>query len=356
MNLQNIYIGTYTEKLPFVDGKAEGIYVYQLDSNCGKLTYLSNTIGPRNPSYLAIDPERKFIYSTQETGMTDVPQIHALATDGDLLSSLNHQPAHGGLPCHITVDQTGKFVLTANYETGSIACYPIQSDGSLGKRTSFIQHEGSGSTHERQLSPHAHAVVLSSDNRLLFVPDLGLDKILVYRFDDQVGSLEPSNPPFVKTHKGAGPRHLVFHPTNQYAFVLNEMDATIIVYAYQSGLLNPLQTISTLPIDAKTPPSCAEIVVTPDGRYVYASNRGHNSLARFLFEAGQLYSLGHTQTLGETPRDFAIDLTGKFLIVGNQDTDTVVTFHIDYQTGDLEPTGFLAEIPNPVCILPVQKR
>ena len=354
MNFQTIYIGTYTEKLPFVDGKAEGIYVCHLDMNSGKLAYMSNTIGPRNPSYLAIDPQQQFIYANQETEIEDAPKVHALVIDEDTLQSLNDQPGHGGLPCHITVDKTGRFVLSANYETGSIVCYPIQEDGSLGKATAFIQHQGSGSTHPRQLAPHAHAVVLSTDNRLLFVPDLGLDKILVYRFDDATGDLIPSDPPFVKTHTGAGPRHFVFHPSNQYAFTLNEMDATIIVYAYHNGLLNPLQTISTLPVDTNASPSCAEIAVTPDGRYVYASNRGHNSLARFSFETGQLTELGYTHTLGETPRDFAIDPTGTFLIVGNQDTDTVVTFRIDHQTGDLEATGFVAEIPNPVCILPIQ--
>ena len=354
MNFQTVFIGTYTEKLPFVDGKAEGIYFCRLDLSSGELVYLSNTVGPRNPSYLAIDPQKKFIYATQETEVEDDPKVHAWAIDGDTLYSLNDRPADGGLPCHITVDKTGKFVLSANYETGSIACYPIRENGSLGEIRTLIQHQGSGSYHPRQLGPHAHAVVLSADNKLLFVPDLGLDKILVYQFNEETGNLTPSDPAFVKTHTGAGPRHFVFHPSNRYAFVLNEMDATIIVYAYYNGLLNPLQTISTLPLGTNATPSCAEIAVTPDGRYVYASNRGHNSIARFIFEDGQLAALGHTPTLGETPRDFAIDLTGKFLIVGNQDTDTVVTFQIDHQTGNLRATGFVAKIPNPVCILPVQ--
>lgn len=355
MASQTIYVGTYTEKLPFVDGKAEGIYVYSLNLDSGALTYLSNTTGPRNPSYLAIDPNKKVIYADQETGVDDSPTVHAYATDGQTLTKLNQQLAHGGFPCHIVVDQTGQYVLSANYETGSIAVYPIQQDGSLGEASTIIQHEGSSNINkERQEGPHAHAVVLSSDNRLLFVPDLGLDKIMIYIFNANDGTLTPHNPPFVKTHPGAGPRHFAFHPNNQYAFSLSELDATIIVYAYRDGMLNPLQTISTLPADTDAKPSCAEIGVTPDGQFVYASNRGHNSIARFSFNNGTLTARGHTDTQGKTPRDFAIDPTGTFLIVGNQDTDTVVTFRINKETGDLEPTGQVANVPNPVCILPVQ--
>jgi 6-phosphogluconolactonase len=351
---QTIYIGTYTEKLPFVDGKAEGIYVYNLDMETGELTYLSNTTTPRNPSYLAIDPQNRFIYADQETEVDDDPKIYAFAIEGNILRPLNHQPGHGGLPCHIAVDPTGQCVLSANYETGSIAVYPIREDGSIGEASTVIQHEGSGSNPERQLGPHAHAVVLSSDNRLLFVPDLGLDKVLIYKFDPNAGTLTPNDPPFVKTHTGAGPRHFIFHPNDKYAFSLGEMDATIIVYAYRDGLLNPLQTISTLPENTDARPSCAEIAITSDGRFVYATNRGHNSIARFSFNKGSLTALGHTNTQGETPRDFAIDPTGTFLLVGNQDTDTVVTFRINHETGDLEPTGHIANVPNPVCILPVQ--
>jgi 6-phosphogluconolactonase len=355
MASQTIYIGTYTEKLPFVDGKAEGIYVYNLDMDSGALTYLSNTSGPRNPSYLAIDPQKRFLYADQETLVNDSPTVHAYAIEGQTLRALNHQPAHGGLPCHITVDQTAQCVLSANYETGSVAVYPIQESGALGEASTVVQHEGGTNINpERQEGPHAHAVVLSSDNRLLFVPDLGQDKIRIYILDPAQGTLTPGDPPFVKTHPGAGPRHFVFHPGERYAFSLSELDATIIVYAHRNGMLNPLQTISTLPENTDARPSCAEICITSDGRFVYASNRGHNSIARFSFEEGTLTALGHTDSLGKTPRDFAIDPTGTFLIVGNQDTSTVVTFRINLETGDLEPTGHVADVPNPVCILPVQ--
>ncbi len=355
MASQTIYIGTYTEKLPFVDGKAKGIYVYSLDMDSGALTYLSNTTGPKNPSYLAIDPQKQYLYADQETSVDENPTVHAFAIEGKTLRALNHQPAHGGFPCHIVVDQTGQCVLSANYETGSVAVYPIQKDGTLGAASAIVQHEGKSINPDRQEGPHAHAVVLSADNRFLFVPDLGTDKVMIYLFDANKGTLTPNDPPFVKTHLGAGPRHFAFHPNNRYAFSLSELDATIIVYAYKKeGMLTPLQTISTLPANTDAKPSCAEIGVTPDGRFVYASNRGHNSIARFAFEKGTLTTLGHTDTQGKTPRDFAIDPTGTFLIVGNQDTDTVVTFRINKETGDLEPTGHIANVPNPVCILPLQ--
>lgn len=354
MASQTIYIGTYTEKLPFVDGKAKGIYVYSLDMDSGALTYLSNTTGPKNPSYLTIDPQKQYLYADQETSVDENPTVHAFAIEDQTLRPINHQPAHGGFPCHIVVDQTGQCVLSANYETGSVAVYPIQNDGTLGEASAIVQHEGKSINPDRQEGPHAHAVVLSADNRFLFVPDLGTDKVMIYLFDANKGTLTPSDPPFVKTHLGAGPRHFAFHPNNRYAFSLSELDATIIVYAYKEGMLTPLQTISTLPANTDAKPSCAEIGVTPDGRFVYASNRGHNSIARFAFEKGTLTALGHTDTLGKTPRDFAIDPTGTFLIVGNQDTDTVVTFRINKETGDLEPTGHIANVPNPVCILPVQ--
>jgi 6-phosphogluconolactonase len=353
MASQTVFIGTYTEKLPFVDGKARGIYSYRLDLETGGLTYLSHSEGPRNPSYLAFHAQKNCLYAVQETGVDDDPTVHAFAVEGHTLRRLNHQPAHGGYPCHIAVDQTGQCVLTANYETGSVALYPIASTGALGEPSAIAQHAGSSIHPERQTGPHAHAVVVSPDNRFVLVPDLGMDKVMIYRLDPEHGTLSPSDPPFVRTHTGAGPRHLVFHPGNRFAFCLGELDATLSVYAYQDGHLNPLQTHSTLPAITDASPSCAEIGITPDGRFVYASNRGLNSIARFAFANGSLSLLGHTDTRGQTPRDFAIDPTGAFLIVGNQDTDTVLTFRIDGHSGDLHPTGHVASVPNPVCILPV---
>lgn len=354
MSSQTVYIGTYTEKLPFVDGKAEGIYVCSLNMESGALSHLSTATGPRNPSYLAIDPHKRGLYAVQETEVDDTPQVYAYAIEGQSLRPLNNQPAHGGLPCHIVVDATGRCVLSANYETGSVAAYPIRDDGSLDAAATVVQHQGAGSDHPRQVGPHAHGVVLNAANNRLFVPDLGLDQILVYRFDPATGSLAPGDPAFVKLHTGAGPRHFVFGPDERYAFALGEMDATVTVFAHRDGMLNPLQTISTLPAGSDAAPSCAEIATTSDGRFVYASNRGHDSIARFSFAEGSLKPLGHTNTGGRTPRDFAIDPTGTFLLVGNQDTDTVLTFRINHTTGDLESTGHVFDVPNPVCILPVQ--
>ena len=354
MPSQTVYIGTYTEKLPFVDGKAAGIYVCGLDMESGALSRLSNTEGPRNPSYLAIDPQKRRLYAVQETEVDDNPEVHAFAVEGTALRPLNSRPAHGGLPCHIAVDATGRCAISANYETGSVAVYPIRDDGSLDAASAVVQHEGAGSEHPRQLGPHAHGVYLNAANDRLFVPDLGLDRVLVYRFDPAAGSLAPADPASVKLHTGAGPRHFVFGPGERYAFALGEMDATVTAFAHRDGMLNPLQTVSTLPAGSDAAPSCAEIAATADGRFVYASNRGHDSIARFSFADGVLTPLGHTPTGGRSPRDFAIDPTGTFLLVGNQDTDTVFTFRINRETGDLEPTGQVLDVPNPVCILPVQ--
>jgi 6-phosphogluconolactonase len=353
MTSQTVLVGTYTEKLPFVDGKAEGIYVYSLNEATGELTHLSTGVGPRNPSYLAIDPSNSNVYAVQETEVNDSPAVHALSLNNNSLLPINEQPAHGGLPCHIIVDATGKYVLSANYETGSIAVYPIRKDGGLDSATTIIQHKGPVTNKKLPLGPHAHAVVLNEANDRLFVPDLGFDRVLMYSFDSLTGSLTPSDPPFVQLHLGAGPRHFIFDPQERYAFALGETDATITVFSHRDGMLNPLQNISALP-DTEIPGnSAAEIAITFDGRFVYSSNRGHDSIACFRFSDGELIPTGHTSSQGRSPRDFAIDLTGAFLIVGNQDTDNVVTFRIDQTTGTLEPTGHVISVPNPVCILPV---
>lgn len=353
MTSQTVLVGTYTEKLPFVDGKAEGIYLYSLNEATGELTYLSTGVGPRNPSYLATDPTNSNVYAVQETEVDDSPAVHALSLTNYNLTPINEQPAHGGLPCHIIVDATGKYVLSANYETGSIAVYPIRKDGGLDAATTIIQHEGPVTNQKPPLGPHAHAVVLNAANDRLFVPDLGFDRVLMYFFDSRSGSLTPSDPPFVQLHVGAGPRHFIFDPQEKYAFALGETDGTISVFSYRNGMLNPLQTISALP-ETKIPSnSAAEIAITSDGRFVYASNRGHDSIACFRFSDGELFATGHTSTQGHTPRDFAIDLTGTYLIVGNQDTSNIVTFRINQTTGALEPTGHEISVPNPVCILPL---
>lgn len=355
-----VYIGTYTEALPHVAGRGKGIYRCQLDLSTGALTPLDHTPNIVNPSYLVVDPTQQYLYAVQETDEGHNPAVFAFAIEPETgsLSFLNQQPAHGGLPCHIATDRTGRFVLTANYGTGSASVLPVLDNGQLRPVVAVVQHQGSGVNPARQEGPHAHAVVFDSTNRYVFIPDLGLDKIMIYRFDQSQGQLVPHEPPFCQLHAGAGPRHFVFHPNGQYAFVMNELDATVVVLAYNEeneedeATLSPVQTISTLPSDFDGERSGSAIRVAPSGRFVYAANRGHDSIAIFAFDeaTATLSPLGHESTQGQTPRDFALDPSGTFLLAANQDTDTIVTFRIDQQTGQLEQTGHVAHIPNPTCV------
>ena len=349
-----VYVGTYTEPLPFVAGRGEGIYRCRFDLSTGELTSLDCVSNIVNPSYLAVDPQRRYLYAGQETNESEAPAVFAYAIDAETgnLSYLNQQPAHGGLPCHVATDNSGKFVFAANYGSGSVPVYPVLEDGQLGSATTVIQHQGSSVNPNRQEGPHAHAAIVSPDNRYVFVPDLGLDKIMVYKFDPEHSELVPYKLPFCQVHAGAGPRHLVFHPDGQYAFVINELGATIIVLGYDDGVLTPLQTVSTLPSGFEGESSCAAIRVSPSGQFVYGSNRGHDSIAIFDFDEANaaLTLVGHAPTQGQTPRDFAIDPSGTFLLAANQDSDTIVTFRVNQETGQLEDTGQVAEVPNPVCI------
>jgi 6-phosphogluconolactonase len=349
-----VYIGTYTKPLPHVAGRGQGIYRCHLDFSTGELTPLDHTPNIVNPSYLVADSKQRHLYAVQETNEGDNPAVFAFAIEPETgaLSYLNQQPAHGGLPCHITTDRTGRFVLAANYGTGSVSVFPVLDNGQLNSATAVVQHKGSGANPDRQAGPHAHAVVFDPGNRYVFVPDLGLDQIMAYRFDQNRGTLIPHNPPFCRVHSGAGPRHLAFHPNGRYAFGINELDATLITFAYNEGILTPLQTVSTLPPDFDGERSGAACRVAPAGRFVYGANRGHDSIAIFAFDetTATLAPVGYEPTQGQTPRDFAIDPSGTFLLVANQDTDTVVTFRIDQQTGQLEHTGHVAHIPNPTCL------
>jgi 6-phosphogluconolactonase len=349
-----LYVGTYTASLPHAAGRGAGIYFIRLDPSSGELTLLDQTAGIVNPSYLAIHSSQPYLYAVQETDEGQGPAVmaYAITSETGALTYLNQQPSHGGLPCHVAVDRTGRFVLVANYETGSAAIYPILDDGQLGAATGVVQHQGSSVNPDRQAGPHAHAVMLDPNNRYVCVPDLGLDKIMVYQLDLVQGKLIAHDPPFAQLHAGVGPRHLAFHPNGRYAFVTNELDATIVCFAYDNGTLTPLQTVSTLPSGFEGESFCAAIRVAPSGRFVYGSNRGHDSIAIFAFDEarGTLTPVGHEPTQGQTPRDFAIDPSGTFLLAANQDTDTIVTFRINPQTGQLQSTGRVARVPNPVCL------
>ncbi len=348
-----VYIGTYTR------GESRGIYRSVLDATDGTLSEPELAAETPNPSFLAIHPNRRFLYAVGEAGMFEgrpVGGVVAFSIDSETgkLTQLNAQSSEGRGPCHLVVDAAGRNVLVANYGGGSAAVLPIERDGRLRPASAFVQHEGSSVHPRRQTAPHAHAINLDPANRFAFVADLGLDQVLVYRFSSEAGTLQPHNPPFAKVVPGAGPRHFAFHPTGRFAYVINELDCTITAFAYdaEKGQLQTLHSVATLPVDFDGDNTTAEIVVHPSGKFVYGSNRGHDSIAAFRIdrETGRLRPIGHTSTGGQTPRNFALDPLGRFLLAQNQASDSVVVFRIDPETGGLEPTGSSITVPSPVCI------
>jgi 6-phosphogluconolactonase len=349
-----VYVGTYTNSR-----KSKGIYRLELDLASGKLTSPVLAAETTDPSFLAIHPGRRFLYAVGESGSFRGKKsgvVSAFAIDpktGDL-TLLNNQASEGAGPCHLVVDGAGKHVLAANYGGGSACVVPIEDDGRLGKATAFVQHKGSSVNPDRQKEPHAHSINLDPANRFAFVADLGLDKVLVYRFDKASGTLTPNDPPAAALAPGAGPRHFAFHPTGRHAYVINELDSTVTAFDYdaQRGVLKPVQTVTALPKGFKGKSWTAEVVVHPSGKFVYGSNRGHDSIAVFSVDAktGQLTPAGHQSDRIKTPRNFAIDPTGAWLLVANQASDSVIVFRIDPDTGRLEPTGHAAEVPVPVCV------
>lgn len=346
-----LYVGTYTRD------KSEGIYIYRMNPANGELKKLSAAKAV-NPSFLAIDQRHRFLYAVGEVNEFNgkpggVVTAFAIDQRTGALRQLNQQSSVGGGPCYVTVDPAGKFALVANYGGGSVAVLPIKRDGSLGEAADFVQHTGAGAT-KRQDKPHAHCIVLDAAGRHAFVADLGLDKVMSYRLDHKTGKLTPNAPPFAATKPGAGPRHFTFHPAGEFAYVINELDSTMTGFAYDKrrGALQELQTITTLPADFKGDSFCADVHVHPSGKFLYGSNRGHDSIVAFTIDerTGRLTYLAHEPTQGKWPRNFAIEPSGKYLLVANQNTNSVVTFAIDQASGKLQATGQVTEIPSPVCL------
>jgi 6-phosphogluconolactonase len=348
-----VYFGTYTT------AKNEGIFVAEMDLASGVVSSPRLAAVAVNPSFLAIHPSRKFLYAVAE-----VSDLHGKETGGVIafaidpvtgkLKWLNEEPSQGAGPCYLVVDKAGKNVLVANYDGGTVAVLPIDAEGRVKPATSIIKHQGKSVDRERQEGPHAHSINLDAANRFAFAADLGLDKVLVYRFDPAAGTLMPNDPPAAQIAEGSGPRHFAFHPTGRFAYLINEMANTITVFWYdaESGTLNRVQTVSTLPSEFKGKSWTAEVVVHPSGKYVYGSNRGHDSLAIFSVDAttGKLTPHGQEPTQGKMPRNFAIDPTGSYILAANMDSSTVVVFRIDPATGQLKPAGQTFKLPQPVCI------
>ncbi len=354
-----VYIGTYTNT------NSEGIYVYRLNMSNGSLSRVSSISGIANPSFLDISPDGQFLYAIGEVDELDGKPGGAAASYSvdqkrGFLTHLNTETTVGPGPCHLDIDRSGSYLLVANYGGGSVTLFPIREDGSLGVATDFIQHKGSGFNPNRQNEPHAHSIRVSPNNMHAFVPDLGLDKIMIYSIDLENGKLLHADHSFIEVDPGEGPRHFDFHPNGRFAYVINEIGNTIVAYNYDAdhGKLEPIQKVSTLPPGFDSTSHTADIHVHPNGRFLYGSNRGHDSIVicEVNEKSGTLEVLAHEPTGGENPRNFGIDPTGTYLLVANQDTNDIFTFNIDENTGGLTSCGEVAQVPSPVCLkfLPVQ--
>jgi 6-phosphogluconolactonase len=347
-----VYVGTYTGP------NSKGIYVFRFDSENGRAEPPTLAAESRNPAFLAVHPKGRFIYAVNELPNVDGRKgggvaAFAIERPGGKLKLINQVSSGGAGPCHIALDASGRWAFVANYGGGSVASFPVKDDGSLGEAVSFHQHSGSSVNSARQEGPHAHGVTLAPDGRFLFVPDLGLDKIVAYRVDPTTGKLGPNDPPSTPTKPGAGPRHFVFAPGGRFAYAINELDSTVTAYSYDAaqGTLRELHSISTLPERFSGRSTTAEIEVHPGGRYLYGSNRGYDSVAVFAIDrSGVPKLLANVNTLGKTPRNFAIDPSGEWLWAANQDSASLILFRIDPKQGRLFPTDESLEIPSPVCV------
>jgi 6-phosphogluconolactonase len=346
-----VYLGTYTGP------RSKGIYFFRFDE-AGQASSLGLAAETANPSFLAVDPTEQFLYVVNEIsdyqhGSSGAISAFSIDRKTGKLGFLNQVPSQGADPCYVTLDKTGKYVLVANYGSGTVAVFPRLPDGKLGEASAIVQHAGHGPNPERQGSPHAHQIELTNDNRFAIAADLGLDQLLVYKFNSENGTLTANNPAVAQVDPGSGPRHFAFAPNGKFTYVLEEMGSAITAFAFDSskGILRNLQTISSLPKDFKGHNDAAEIAVHPSGKFVYASNRGDESIAAFAIGSdGKLMFVQRTPTEGKTPRGFAIDPTGSYLLVGNQASDNVVVFGIDPRNGRLNPTGKVLDVPAPVAV------
>ena len=360
-----LYIGTYTCMLPYDTGRGtygEGIYLYYLDTITGALERAGVTAGVVSPSWLTLDPQQKYLYAGSEvtgldgSGAPSCISAYAIGPDTLELTFLNRKPSGGAWPCHMTMDEAGRFLLLAHYEKDAVAgVFPILEDGSLGDPLDLVTPPGPDADQDSQRESHLHCVNLDDATRVVFVADKGMDRVLIYRLEPSTGKLTAADVPWVSFKPGAGPRHFDFHPGMKYAYVINELDSTIVAFTYDrpKGNLNAIQTISTLPAGLSADNTGAEIQVHPSGRFLYGSNRGHDSIAIYTIDerSGTLTHVANEPTGGQTPRHFALDPSGTFLLAANQDSDTVVSFRIDPQSGRPVPTGQVANVPSPACVV-----
>lgn len=348
-----VYIGTYAK-----EGELS-IFQCRLNGTTGQITKVSGYKGGANPSFLTLAPDRKCLYAVNEVAQfngSNTGAVSAFEVDGKTgrLTLLNQQATGGGAPCYITLDKSNKFILVANYMGGNVSIFPLQPGGKLGNLRTKQQHEGNGPNAKRQEKPHAHCIVPAPDNKFVFAVDLGIDKVKSYKLDTKQGVLIPNPDGDFTAQPGAGPRHLTFHPNGKFAFLINELNSSISVLAYNStnGSFSQTQAIPTIPAGLTQDNYCADIHVSPNGKFLYGSNRGHDSLAVFAIntESGNLTLIEHVSTQGKWPRNFGFDPSGNILLVANQNTNNIVTYRADSETGKLTPTGHSVAIPSPVCL------
>jgi 6-phosphogluconolactonase len=342
----------------FADGDAAAIHTFQLDRKAGTLKPAHRTTGVEHPFFLALSHNGKFLYSihAKQFGGAESEQVAAYELVGRTgqLNLLNRQSARGTAACYLDVDATGKTVVVANYSSGSVAALPVSADGTLGEAATFIQHAGASVNPARQKEPHAHCIVVSPDNRFVFVADLGLDQVLSYRLDAATAKLTPNQPPFVKATPGAGPRHLTFHPNGKHVYVINELSNSVTLFDYKpdSGILLEKQTLSTLPKEFDGTSNCADLKITPNGRFLFGTNRGHDSIAAYrIGDDGRLTLIAIEPSLGKGPQNLAIAPGGELLLCANMPGNNVAVFRIDPQSGRLTSVGSPVAIPGPSCIM-----
>jgi 6-phosphogluconolactonase len=355
-----VYVGTYTEGA----STSKGIHLFRLQTENldvpqnVTLVPLGLAAESRNPSFLELDAKRRLLFAVNEIDRFEgqpTGAVSAFAIGGNgTLTLVNQRPSMGTGPCHLTLDRTGRHLLVANYGGGSVSVLPVAADGRLGAATAAVQHKGQSVNPERQRGPHAHCVTMDAANRFAFVCDLGLDQVVIYRFDAQRGTLTPNDPPFAAIKPGSGPRHMAFLPDNRFAYVANEMTSTITAFRFdrQRGALTEFQTVSTLPEHFERTSSIAEIATHPSGKWLYVSNRGHDSVVLFSVDpsSGRLTHVEDQSTGGAKPRHFGIEPSAKHLAIGNQDSNTVLVCRIDDGNGRLKPSGVFASVPSPVCV------
>lgn len=343
----------------FAPGDKGAIHAFQLNSKTGELKLVQRTTDVEHPFFLAVSPDNKYLYSIHAPGKfggkeNEYVAAYELLGRTGKLKLLNRQSSLGTASCYLDIDKSGKAVVVANYTTGSVASLPVNEDGSLGEAASFIQHNGSSVDPTRQKEPHAHSIVVSPDQKFVYAADLGLDKVLAYALDPKTAKLSDSSQPFVRTLPGAGPRHLTFHPNGKHLYVINELANSISEFDYdpKTGTLIEGQTVSTVPEDFVGTSHTADLKITPDGRFLYGTNRGHDSIAAYqIDDQGQLSLLDIVPSLGKGPQNLAITSDGQFLLCANMPGNNVIVFRIDNKTGALTPVGEPVSMPSPSCIM-----